>query len=279
LVIFGLKENKEGIMKSLVLGLICITSILALSLAAFAQGSCDHDHSDAKAAAAEGDTETAEKAVEKAAEKKAKKENPMVVLKTNHGDITIELFQKHAPISVDNFLTYVKDGFYDETIFHRVVNGFVLQAGGMAEIDGKMKQKEQRDPIKNEATNGLSNKKGTLSMARTSAINSGTSHFFVNLVDNTRLDHKGTAPSMYGYAVFGEVTKGMDVVEKIAKVAVTDKGQFKNVPVKPVVIEKAMIVGMEKEAKKVEKKAEESVEEKAAEVKEMKKEAKKAKEE
>lgn len=262
-------------MRLLVVGLVCIASVLALSLAVFAQEGSEKEASEAKEAAAKKDTEAAEKAVEKKAEKK----NPMVVLKTNYGDITVELFQKEAPISVDNFLTYVKDGFYDATIFHRVMNGFVLQAGGMAEVDGTLKQKEQRDPIKNEATNGLSNKKGTLSMARTSAINSGTSHFFINLVDNTRLDHRGIEPANYGYAVFGRVADGMDVVGKIAKVAVTDKGQFKNVPVKPVVIEKAMVVGAEKEVKKIEKKAEEEAGEQAAETKEIKKEAKKAKEE
>jgi cyclophilin family peptidyl-prolyl cis-trans isomerase len=262
-------------MKVLVLGFVCIVSVLALSVAVFAQEGGEQEGSKAKEAAVKGDTEAAEKAVEKKVEKK----NPMVVLKTNYGDITVELFKKEAPVSVDNFLTYVKDGFYDDTIFHRVMNGFVLQAGGMAEIDGKLKQKEQRDPIKNEATNGLSNEKGTLSMARTSAINSGTSHFFINLVDNTRLDHRGMEPANYGYAVFGRVADGMDVVGKIAKVAVTDKGHFKNVPVKPVAIEKAMIVGAEKEAKKVEKKVEEQAEEKAAETKEIKKEAKKAKEE
>jgi peptidyl-prolyl cis-trans isomerase B (cyclophilin B) len=178
---------------------------------------------------------------------------------------------------VDNFLTYVRDGFYDETIFHRVVKGFVLQAGGMAEMDGKMKQKQQRDAVKNEATNGLSNKRGTLSMARTSAINSGTSHFFINLVDNTRLDHHGMAAAQYGYAVFGKVAEGMDVVDKIAQVAVTTKGQFQNVPAKPVMIEKAYVVGDVKEAaKEIKKEAKKT--EQTEEAKEIKKEAKKMKE-
>ncbi len=168
--------------------------------------------------------------------------NPMVVLKTNYGDITIELFKKKAPISVENFLKYVREGFYDNTVFHRVVKGFVLQAGGMTK---DLVQKKQHEPIKNEATNGLSNKRGTVSMARTSAINSATSHFFINLKDNTFLDHHGEDPRSYGYAVFGKVAKGMDVADKIADVEVTTKGQMKNVPVKPVIIEKAYVLGEE----------------------------------
>jgi len=139
-----------------------------------------------------------------------------------------------------------------------------LQAGGMTE---DLKQKKQHEPIKNEATNGLSNKRGTISMARTSAINSATSHFFINLVDNTRLDHRGNDPSTYGYAVFGKVAKGMDVVDKIAQVKVEDKGRFRNVPVKPVFIKKAYLVEKTSEAKE------------SKEQKELKKEAKKLGEE
>jgi cyclophilin family peptidyl-prolyl cis-trans isomerase len=255
-------------MKASVYLVLCAAAAMAFAFSVFAQEG-EHGDAETKDAAASDEAKKMEKPA-----KETVSENPMVVLHTNHGAITVELFQKEAPISVENFLTYVTDGFYDDTIFHRVVKGFVLQAGGIAEIDGKLKQKQQRDPIKNEATNGLSNNRGTLSMARTSAINSGTSHFFINLVDNTRLDHRGIELANYGYAVFGRVADGMDVVDKIADVNVTDKGQFKNVPAKPVVIKKAQIVVAEKEAEKVEKK----VEEKTDAAKEMKKEAKKAKE-
>ena len=180
--------------------------------------------------------------------------NPQVILETNYGNITIELFKDKAPISTENFLAYVRDGFYDGTIFHRVVKGFVIQAGGFTP---DMKEKEAKPPIKNEAANGLSNLRGTLSVARTSDINSGASHFFINLVDNKRLDHTGTAPSQYGYAVFGKVTGGMDVVDKIAAVEVAGKGGFQDVPVKPVTITKATIVGGQpKAAVKAETKAE-----------------------
>jgi cyclophilin family peptidyl-prolyl cis-trans isomerase len=207
--------------------------------------------------------------------------NPEVVLETNYGNITLELFMKEAPISVDNFLSYVRDGFYDGTIFHRVINGFVLQAGG---LNSEMKQKAQKEPIKNEATNGLKNKKYTLSMARTSAVNSGTSHFFINLRDNTSLDHYPDDPTKFGYAVFGKVIDGFDVVDKIAQVDVTTKGRFENVPVKPVTITKAYVVGdmVEKKVKTDEalKAVEEKVKTEAEETKkEIKKEAKKIGEE
>jgi len=147
---------------------------------------------------------------------------------------------------------YVGDGFYDGTTFHRVVRGFVLQAGG---INDEMDQKKQEAPVKNEATNGLKNLRGTLSMARTSDISSGTSHFFINLVDNKPLDHTSMAPAEYGYAVFGKVADdaGMKVVDEIAKVKVTTKGMFQNVPKEPVVIEKAYVVGEKKTEKKAEK--------------------------
>jgi cyclophilin family peptidyl-prolyl cis-trans isomerase len=171
--------------------------------------------------------------------------NPIVVLETNYGNIKIELFRDKAPISAENFLAYVTDGFYDGTIFHRVVKGFVIQAGGWME---NLKPKQAKAPIKNEATNGLSNLRGTLSVARTSDINSGTTHFFINLVDNKRLDHTGETAAQYGYAVFGKVIEGMDVVDKIAQVEVTAKGGSRDVPVKPVVITKARIVGDEKAA-------------------------------
>ncbi|MFZ1946966.1 MAG: peptidylprolyl isomerase [bacterium] len=166
--------------------------------------------------------------------------NPTVVLETNYGPIKIELFKDKAPVSAENFLSYVRSGFYDGTVFHRVVKGFVIQAGGWKE---DLTPKPPKPPIKNEATNGLSNLRGTLSVARTNEINSGTTHFFINLVDNKRLDHTGEAPAQYGYAVFGKVVSGMEVVDKIAQVEVTSKGGNQNVPVKPVVITKATAAG------------------------------------
>jgi cyclophilin family peptidyl-prolyl cis-trans isomerase len=226
---WGISTEKEVEVKITVGIVLALILSLALSIPLFGQ-----------------DTAETEVKAEVKTEKK-EVENPMVMIETNHGNIMLELFQKEAPISVDNFLSYVEDGFYDGTIFHRVVSGFVLQAGGM---NDELKQKQQKAPIKNEATNGLKNLRGTLSMARTSDINSGTSHFFINLKDNSFLDHTGMNPQQYGYAVFGKVADeaSMKVVDKIAEVPVTDKGQFKNVPAKPVVIEKAVVVGGEKEA-------------------------------
>jgi len=154
----------------------------------------------------------------------------MVVLTTSLGDITIEVCPDEAPVTVANFLQYVDDGFYDGTIFHRVVPGFVLQGGGLTD---DMTKKTTRDPIKNEADNGLKNLRGSLSMARTSEVDSATSQFFINLVDNAFLDH-GTRD--FGYAVFARVTEGMDVVDAIAAVTTGDKSGYQNVPVEPVVI-------------------------------------------
>jgi cyclophilin family peptidyl-prolyl cis-trans isomerase len=226
----------------------------------------------AAALVAQETAETEVKTEVKAPEKEVK--NPMVLIETNYGNMMLELFQKEAPISVENFLSYVRNGFYDGTIFHRVVRGFVLQAGGMNE---ELKQKQQKPGIKNEATNGLKNLRGTLSMARTSDINSGSSHFFINLKDNNFLDHTGMTPQQYGYAVFGKVADdaSMKVVDKIAEVAVKNVGNFQNVPVKPVIIEKAVVVGEEKAAEDEGEKGE-----KPAEVeKDLKKEAKKMEEE
>lgn len=141
--------------------------------------------------------------------------NPEVVLETNKGAITIRLFADKAPISTKNFLDYVKAGFYTGTVFHRVIPGFMIQGGGMTQ---DLKEKPTQPDIKNEAANGLSNKRGTLAMARTAVVDSANSQFFINLVDNGRLDHKSTNPAEYGYAVFGEVVSGMDVVDAIAKV-------------------------------------------------------------
>src|SRR6185503_9662300 len=154
----------------------------------------------------------------------------MVRFETSLGDFTIELYQKEAPISVENFLRYVDDGHLDGTIFHRVIPGFVIQGGGLT---SDMAQKKTRQPIKNEATNGLKNERGTLSMARTNDINSATSQFFVNLKDNEFLDHKS---GNYGYAVFGRVTEGMDVVEKIAAVKTGRRKGYDDAPLEEVMI-------------------------------------------
>ena len=160
--------------------------------------------------------------------------NPVVVMETSLGDITIELFQDHAPISVENFLAYANDGFYEGTVFHRVIQQFMIQGGGMT---ADLSQKTTRAPIKNEATNGISNARGTIAMARTNVVDSATSQFFINTVDNARsLDNSGTDTRSYGYAVFGNVTAGMDVVDKIAAVATRAQGQHQNVPTEPVVI-------------------------------------------
>ena len=157
----------------------------------------------------------------------------MVVFSTTLGEVTIELYPEKAPITVENFLAYVDAGFYDGTIFHRVIPGFVIQGGGFTE---NMEQKSTRPPIKNEADNGLKNERGTLSMARTRDVNSATSQFFINLIDNASLDH-GTRD--FGYAVFARVVVGMDVIDKIAAVRTSNRGMYQNVPVQPVVIQSA----------------------------------------
>ncbi len=144
----------------------------------------------------------------------ARAANPVVVIETSMGNIKVELFEDKAPITVKNFLSYVDDKFYDGTIFHRVIDGFMIQGGG---YEPGMKQKKTKEPIKNEANNGLSNTRGTIAMARTRDVDSATAQFFINHADNSRnLDHKG--PQSFGYCVFGRVIDGMDVVDKIAKV-------------------------------------------------------------
>ncbi|HKU91333.1 MAG TPA: peptidylprolyl isomerase [Steroidobacteraceae bacterium] len=157
-----------------------------------------------------------------------------MVFETNLGNFEVELFEKEAPISARNFQEYVDEGFFDGVVFHRVIPGFMIQGGG---FEPGMKQKKTRAPIKNEATNGLKNKRGTLSMARTNVVDSATAQFFVNLVDNDFLDHSG--PANYGYAVFGKVTSGMDVIDKIAQVATTNRAGHQNVPAADVVITRA----------------------------------------
>lgn len=157
----------------------------------------------------------------------------MITITTNHGDIVIELFEETAPISCENFRQYVNDGFFNGTIFHRVIPNFMIQGGG---FEADMSQKPTRDPIKNEADNGEKNLRGTLAMARTQIVDSATAQFFINLNDNTFLDHGGRD---FGYAVFGKVTDGMDVVDKIAGVATGNSGGHSDVPVEAVTIESA----------------------------------------
>lgn len=161
-------------------------------------------------------------------------DNPVVVMETTHGNITIELLQDAAPITVENFLQYANDGFFAGTVFHRVIPGFMIQGGGLT---ANLSEKATRPPIRNEADNGMSNARGTISMARTSVVDSATAQFFINTVDNARsLDHRGTSPRDYGYAVFGRVTAGMDVVDSISGVSTGRQGPHQNVPVEPVVI-------------------------------------------
>jgi peptidyl-prolyl cis-trans isomerase A (cyclophilin A) len=163
--------------------------------------------------------------------------NPTVLMETSLGNVTIELFQKDAPISVKNFLSYVKDGFYNGTVFHRVIPGFMVQGGGFT---SGMKEKTTKAPIRNEAANGLKNDRGTLAMARTANPDSASAQFFINVVDNQGLNRP--MPDGHGYAVFGKVVKGMDVVDKIAAVKTGSHGPFQDVPLKPVVIKSVKVV-------------------------------------
>ena len=162
----------------------------------------------------------------------------MVILKTNYGDITIELDFDKAPKTAENFAQYVKDGFYDGTIFHRVIDNFMIQGGG---FEPGMKQKETREAIENEADNGLTNDVGTLAMARTNDPHSASAQFFINVKDNDFLNHTGKNSQGWGYAVFGKVTDGMDVVEKIKGVATTMAGGHQDVPEDDVVIDAAVM--------------------------------------
>ncbi len=159
--------------------------------------------------------------------------NPVVVMETSEGAVKIELWADKAPISVKNFLRYVDEGFYAGTVFHRVISNFMIQGGGMTP---DMKPKKTRDPIKNEASPELKNTRGTIAMARTNIVNSATSQFFINVVDNDFLDHKNKTPAGFGYAAFGQVIDGMDVVDKIKDVKTTSVGPHQDVPVTPVVI-------------------------------------------
>ena len=167
-------------------------------------------------------------------------QNPQVELNTSQGNIVVELYADRAPKTVANFVQYVKDGFYGGTIFHRVIDGFMIQGGGF-ERDMREKPKT-RAPIENEAGNGLKNDVGTLAMARTPNPHSASAQFFINLKDNDFLNYREPTPQGYGYAVFGKVRQGMDVVARIAKVATASSGQYQNVPREPVVILSATVV-------------------------------------
>lgn len=165
--------------------------------------------------------------------------HPVVLIQTTAGDIKVELDSEKAPVSVKNFLQYVSEGHYNGTIFHRVIDGFMIQGGGFTK---DMLQKTVHSPIKIESDNGLKNNRGTLAMARTSDVNSATAQFFINVTDNSFLDFKSKTPSGYGYAVFGRVIEGMDVVDKIKKTKTGNKGAFENVPVEPIEIIDAKVV-------------------------------------
>lgn len=162
------------------------------------------------------------------------------LIQTSLGDIKVELNREKAPLSVANFVAYAEQGFYKDTVFHRVIKDFMIQGGGFS---ADMKRKETLPPIKNEADNGLTNLRGTIAMARTNVIDSATSQFFINHKDNDSLDHRGVSPATYGYAVFGRVVQGMEVVDAIAAKKTGGNGLFKDMPVEPVLIREVKYLG------------------------------------
>lgn len=164
--------------------------------------------------------------------------NPVVTMSTSVGDIRIELNASKAPITTKNFVDYVNEGHYDGLIFHRVIPGFMIQGGG---FDSAMSQKKTKSPIKNEASNGLKNITGSIAMARTNVVDSATSQFFINVKDNDFLNHKNTSADGYGYAVFGQVIEGMEVVRSIEKVKTGNRGMHQDVPAQAVVIHSVKI--------------------------------------
>ena len=166
------------------------------------------------------------------------KKNPVVTMCTSLRNIRIELDAVNAPITTQNFLEYVNEGFYDGLIFHRVISGFMIQGGG---FDSQMKQKKTKTPIKNEATNGLKNKVGSIAMARTNVVDSATAQFFINVKDNDFLNHRSTAPDAFGYAVFGQVIEGLDVVREIEKVKTGNRGGHQDVPLDMVTIQSVTV--------------------------------------
>ena len=162
----------------------------------------------------------------------------MITLQTNHGDITIELDHENTPVTAENFLNYAKNGFYDGTVFHRVIDNFMVQGGGFTE---KMEHKDGERPIRNEANKGGKNLRGTLAMARTSDPHSASSQFFINVQDNAFLNFSAESPSGWGYCVFGKVTSGMDVVDKIKKIPTGTISGHQDVPKEPVIINKVIV--------------------------------------
>ena len=165
---------------------------------------------------------------------------PSVEFQTNQGDFTVELYPEKAPKTVANFLQYVKDGYYENTIFHRVINHFMIQGGG---FERDLSEKNTRAAVVNEAGNGLLNQTGTIAMARTADPDSATAQFFVNLIDNQFLDYTGPDPDQIGYCVFGKVTSGMDVIQKIGITHTNTVGRYSDVPVKPIIIKSAKLLG------------------------------------
>ena len=165
---------------------------------------------------------------------------PSVEFQTNQGDFTVELYPEKAPKTVANFLQYVKEGYYENTIFHRVINHFMIQGGG---FERDLSEKNTRAAIVNEAGNGLLNQTGTIAMARTADPDSATAQFFVNLIDNQFLDYTGPDPDQIGYCVFGKVTSGMDVIQKIGVTQTNTVGRYSDVPVKPIIIKSAKLLG------------------------------------
>ena len=164
--------------------------------------------------------------------------NHAVRMQTTMGDIILDLDAEKAPVTVENFLAYVESGFFDGTIFHRVIKNFMIQGGGFT---AKMDEKKTKPSIKNEAGNGLKNGKGTIAMARTQEVNSATSQFFINVADNDFLDHRDKSPNGFGYAVFGKVREGMEIVEAISKLDTGNAGFHQDVPRQPVIIEKVTL--------------------------------------
>jgi peptidyl-prolyl cis-trans isomerase A (cyclophilin A) len=175
---------------------------------------------------------------EKEAQPDAQPSNPIVLMKTSLGQIKIQLWPDKAPETVKNFLSYVNEGFFNGTIFHRVIGNFMIQGGGFTP---DMAQKPTHAPIKNEARGDVGNERGTIAMARTMVVDSATAQFFINVVDNPSLNHMDNTPPGFGYAVFGKVIDGMDVVDKIKDVPTVTRGPFQNVPVTPVVIESVTV--------------------------------------
>lgn len=234
-----MKQNAKGIALWMTVFWVC-------SLLWFPLGGCRGEEPDRnEAAASKGTTLSETKKEEKAPVEQEENKTPVhesdkprVRMKTSEGDIVLELNRKLAPVSVENFLEYVRSGAYDGTIFHRVIPRFMIQGGG---FDINMAKRPTRSPIRNEADNGLKNLRGTIAMARTSAVNSATNQFFINCKDNDFLNHRGKDPRSYGYAVFGKVAEGMDVVDRIEKVPTGNKGHFQDVPKENVIIESVQV--------------------------------------